>query len=372
MSSPNLLDLTLPELGRFFESIGERSFRAKQVFAWIYRRDVLDISQMTDLSAALRGRLEGIATVRYDAPVAVAEAKDGTIKLGFRAPDGAAYESVIIPDGERQTLCLSSQTGCAMGCAFCHTASIGAGRDLTPSEFLGQVLAARKLTGPDRRITNIVFMGMGEPLANLANLQRAISTLTDDHAFNVARRKITVSTVGLSPEIEELGRTTESRLAVSLNATTDKVRSQIMPVNRRYPLERLIRCLQTYPLGRRDRVTLEYVLLAGVNDSPEDARRLVRIVRRVPSKVNLIPYNEHDTAPFRRPSEATIERFQSILVEGRVAAIRRTSRGEEILAACGQLAARELQAPDGAPDGAPEENGVEGDPGDGRGDSAGG
>jgi 23S rRNA (adenine2503-C2)-methyltransferase len=308
---------------------------------------------MTDLPRALRERLPPLGdTIHLDQ---VQTSSDGTRKLRFLVdggearPQKAAIESVLIPDGEKTTQCISSQVGCAIDCKFCATATLGFGRNLTAGEIVDQVYQARALLAkvePGRRITNLVYMGMGEPLHNYAQVVRSLKILTHDLGANFSGRRITVSTAGLVPGIEKLGRETEVRpnLAVSLNAASDEVREQIMPINKKWNIGKLLDAIRAYPLERRRRVTFEYVLLAGVNDSLGDAAKLARLLKGMPCKVNLIPWNPHPLAPYERPSAAAIERFQNEVKRLGLPAYLRTPRGDDIDAACGQLAARERDA----------------------------
>jgi len=293
---------------------------------------------MTNLSRALRERLAADFVIPRLSPRGVYESRDRTRKLAFELDGGARFEAVLIPDPPRLTLCVSSQAGCAMGCDFCATARLGLVRQLSVEEIVGQVLAARDLLGTNGRITNVVFMGMGEPLHNYENVLRAIHILTAPWGLNVSQRRITVSTVGLLPQIERLIAETHVHLAVSLNATTDEFRSRIMPINRKYALGSVLEVCRRLPLPQRRRITFEYVLLGGRNDSREDADRLVRLLRGIRCKVNLIPFNAFPHARYTRPSSERVEAFRARLERARIHVTVRTSRGEDILAACGQLA----------------------------------
>jgi 23S rRNA (adenine2503-C2)-methyltransferase len=282
----------------------------------------------------------------------VQRSADGTRKLRLRTRDGRSIESVLIPDGDKLTQCISSQVGCALDCQFCATAKLGLVRHLDAGEIADQVYRAQALMAdaePGRRITNLVYMGMGEPLHNYEAVMRSIAILTHGLGANLSQRRITVSTVGLVPGIERLGRESlRPNLAVSLNASSDDVRDRLMPVNKKWPIARLLAALRAFPLEHRRRITFEYVLLAGVNDSMEDADRLARLLRSMRCKLNLIPWNPHPGAPFARPSRAAIESFQNRVKELGLAAYLRTPRGDDIAAACGQLANR-----GGAEEGAP-------------------
>jgi 23S rRNA (adenine2503-C2)-methyltransferase len=341
----DLRALSLPEAEAFVQGeLGEPRYRGQQIWRWVHARGVTSIDQMTDLSRPLRARLAERATLGTLTVAEVQRSADGTRKLRLDTRDGRAIETVLIPDGDKMTQCISSQVGCALDCQFCATAKLGLVRHLDPGEIVDQVYRAQALLAaeePGRRITNLVYMGMGEPLHNYTSLLQSIGILTHELGANLSQRRITVSTVGLVPAIEKLGREElRPNLAVSLNASSDEVRDQIMPVNRKWPIARLLEALRAYPLERRRRITFEYVLLAGVNDSMEDAERLARLLRSMRCKVNLIPWNPHPGAPYRRPTPEAIERFQNRVKELGLAAYLRTPRGDDIDAACGQLANR--------------------------------
>jgi 23S rRNA (adenine2503-C2)-methyltransferase len=335
----DLKDFTREELTLLLkEGAGEPRFRGEQLFQWLYGHLAEDFESMTNLSKKLREKLSGSARVSALVHEGALESADGTTKLTFRCDDGAVIETVFIPSEGRNTLCISSQVGCAMGCTFCYTAKMGLKRNLTAGEIVEQVVQARRLLGHvNGHIGNIVFMGMGEPLHNVDNVIRSIHILTDDLGLNFSRRKVTVSTSGLVPAIQRLGEETDVQLAISLNATTDEVRSQIMPVNQRWKIADLMDALKAFPLSSRERITFEYVLIKGVNDSLEDARRLIELTRPVPAKINLIPFNTHPRTPFETPSEEQIEAFMQVLVDQNVGVYRRRTRGREEMAACGQL-----------------------------------
>jgi len=296
---------------------------------------------MTDVGKALRQRLaETFLLPRLPEP-RVVESRDGTAKLLFHLDGGAAVETVIIPDGKRTTVCISSQAGCAMGCRFCATAQLGLLRSLSAVEIVGQLQTVRRRLGDTRPVTNVVFMGMGEPLANYDAVVEAIEVLTADWAFGLSARRVTVSTVGLLPQLQRLVAETQAGVAVSLTATTDALRDELMPVNRRYPVEQVMETCRNLPITQRRRVTFEYVLLAGVNDSDEDARRLVRLLHGIRAKINLIPFNPFPGSPYRPPSAVEVRRFQLVLLAARISATVRKTRGRDVQAACGQLAAGE-------------------------------
>ena len=333
MQKTDVKNFTLEALEAYISGLGKERFRAKQIFKWLYQLDATSFCEMTNVSKEFRRVLEESAMISNLVPEVVEASGDGTRKYLFRLSDGSAVESVLIPDEGRNTLCISSQVGCAMGCAFCLTGSFGLSRNLTTAEIVNQVCAVKR----DQPVRNIVFMGMGEPLANLAAVIPAVKILTDPDGFQFSTRKVTVSTSGLVPEMAELGKAVTVNLAVSLNATTDEIRSQIMPVNRRYPLTELLSACKAFPLPSRRWITIEYVLIRGLNDSVEDAKRLVRLISNIPSKVNLIPFNEHESCTFQSPSQDAIDRFHKYLLDKNVTVITRSSRGSDISAACGQL-----------------------------------
>jgi len=330
----DLKNLSPTELEAFLADLGKERFRAGQLLRWIYPRAVTDFAAMTDLAKAFREELTARAVVSSLTPEAEEVSLDGTRKFLFRLEDGESVETVLIPMEEgRATLCVSTQVGCAMQCTFCLTGTFGLTRNLAAAEIVNQVCAARARFPVD----NIVLMGMGEPLHNLDNVVRALEILYSNSGFDYSPRKVTLSTSGLVPEMIELGERVRVNLAISLNATTDAVRDQLMPVNRRYPLDELMRACRDYPLAPRQRITFEYILIRGINDSLEDARRLVKLLHGVKGKVNLIPFNEHPGSAYRAPEAATIEAFQRHLLNRDIVAVRRASKGQDISAACGQL-----------------------------------
>lgn len=338
-----LLTGLLPDEITSFLPPGKEKYRGMQIFRWIHERGARTFEEMTDLSKAFRNEISERFSIGALRLAEKRTSSDGpTDKYLWELGDGNRIESVIIRDEDRITACISSQVGCKMGCGFCRTGEMRFTRNLTPGEIVDQLILMRNAlheTGED--ITNIVFMGMGEPLDNLDGVLKAVSIINMETAISISQRKVTVSTCGVVPGILALAR--EYRrvgLAISLNAVNDELRSRLMPINRRYPLKELLTAAREFVHLTKRRVTFEYILLAGVNDSQEDARGLLAIVRRIPSKVNLIAYNEFDGSPFRRPAEARIESFQQILFDGNVTAILRRSKGTDILAACGQLAAK--------------------------------
>lgn len=334
----DLRNLSPSELLDFLGSFGKERYRSIQILRWLYQEGVQSFDEMTNLSKKLRQELSQVSFLSVLRPLCIEQATDGTRKFLFQLEDGNRIESVLIPDKARLTLCVSTQVGCAFGCRFCLTGKTGWKRDLRVSEILNQILAVKKILPEKTSITNIVLMGMGEPLANYKNTLKATALMAHPDALKFSSRRITLSTVGLLPELEELSKEkTPFRLAISLNASDEETRTYLMPVNRRYPLNKVLALCKDFPLRPRIRITFEYVMVEGINDSSQDAKRLLRILRGIPSKVNLIPLNEAPEIPFRKPSEERVKRFQGILMEGGLIAIIRNSKGREISAACGQL-----------------------------------
>jgi 23S rRNA (adenine2503-C2)-methyltransferase len=362
----NLLDFTLPALTEWFASLGEKPFRAKQVFRWVQQRGEADFDAMTDLAKGLREKLKECAEVRPPAILSEHRSADGTVKWLFDVGIGNGIETVFIPEDDRGTLCVSSQVGCALDCRFCSTGRQGFNRDLKVSEILGQLwVANRRLaemaregmpfrlatgaggaapgpaagTDEGRPVTNVVMMGMGEPLNNFDNVVAAMSVMLDDHAYGLSRRRVTLSTSGVVHKLRRLKEALPVALAVSLHAPDDELRSRIMPINRSYPIAELLAACRDYlEAAPRDFITFEYVLLDGVNDTPAHARALAKLLREVPCKLNLIPFNPFPESGFARSRPEAVARFRDILVEaGYVATVRKT-RGDDIDAACGQLA----------------------------------
>ena len=343
----DLKELTLPALTIWLENEGAKPFHAGQIFKWIYARYVNDFNEMTDLGKRLRKRLiENFLISRLD-KVKVEAAADGTRKYLFRLCDGNYIESVLIPERSHDTLCISSQVGCALGCRFCMTGQGGFVRNLSRGEILAQVRDIRGELEDPASLTNLVFMGMGEPLANYDNVVSALATITDA-SFGLAfsGRRVTLSTAGLVPEMAKLGRDTTVSLAVSLNATDNRTRSHLMPINRRYPIETLIEACRSYPLKKRRKITFEYILIKDVNDSPHDAERLTRLLSPAWAKINLIPFNAFEGSSYSRPEEAVIEQFLEILHGRRYITIVRDSKGQDVSAACGQLRVHAAGLPD--------------------------
>jgi len=343
----NLLDLDRAGMEAFFESIGEKRYRAHQVMKWMYHRLVDDFSQMTDLGKALRAKLEALAEIRAPQIGVSQRSADGTEKWVLKLADGNAIETVYIPEPTRGTLCVSSQVGCGLNCRFCSTATQGFNRNLSTAEIIGQVWVAAKALGnvthQVRRITNVVMMGMGEPLLNFDNVVRAMSLMRDDLGFGLANKRVTLSTAGLVPQIDALSAAADVSLAVSLHAPNDELRNRLVPLNRKYPIAELLAACQRYQAARpRSSITFEYTLMRGVNDQPEHARQLIKLLRKVPSKLNLIPFNPFPGTEFQRSGESEIRAFQKIILDaGLLATVRRT-RGDDIDAACGQLVGKVL------------------------------
>jgi 23S rRNA (adenine2503-C2)-methyltransferase len=336
----DLKDLSPSELEKFISSFGKERYRSIQILRWLYQKGVHSIEEMTNLAKPFRQQLSQVCVISTLDSLRIEEARDGTKKFLFQLEDGNRIESVLIPDKKRLTLCLSTQVGCALGCRFCLTGKSGWKRDLKTSEILNQILSVRGTLADRTSVTNVVLMGMGEPLANYENTLKAIELMTHPDAFNFSSRKITLSTAGLLPELEKLAKERMPfSLAISLNASDEETRNHLMPINRRYPLKKILDLCRNFPLRPRARITFEYVMLDGINDSPQDAKRLMRILRGIPCKINLIPLNEAPGIPFKRPSEEKVRRFQEILMEGGFTTIVRTSKGTEISAACGQLQA---------------------------------
>jgi 23S rRNA (adenine2503-C2)-methyltransferase len=347
----NLLDLDREGLERFFaETLGEKRFRAHQVMKWIHHRHVTDFEQMTDLGKALRAKLKQHAEVRVPQVQFEKPSADGTHKWLLAMDGSNAIETVYIPDKGRGTLCVSSQVGCALNCQFCSTATQGFNRNLSTAEIIGQVWVAAKHLGnvphKMRRLTNVVMMGMGEPLMNFDNVVRAMSVMRDDLGYGLANKRVTLSTAGLVPMIDRLGEVSDVSLAVSLHAPNDALRTELVPLNRKYPIAELMdACVRYAQRKRGESITFEYTLMKDVNDQPAHARELVRLMREFDNrlqmkdaaKVNLIPFNPFPGTRYQRPDDAAIRRFQKLLNEsGRIAPVRRT-RGDDIDAACGQL-----------------------------------
>jgi len=338
---PNLKDYALPALRDLCVSRGWPAYRGDQIATWLYKNDVDSLDQMTNLPVELRAALAADFGLTSLEVVTTQRSTDGTTKLLLSAFDGAQIEAVLIPEERRQTLCISTQVGCPLTCRFCATGALGFTRNLSVGEIVDQVLLARQQLAPDEMISNLVFMGMGEPLLNLPAVSEAIRLFTDPKAFAIAPRRVTVSTAGVLPQIGPLLEVAPIHLAVSLHATTDEVRDVLVPLNKRFPIDSLLETLREEPrINRRRPVFFEYTLMEGVNDSVEDARRLPGLLRGIASKVNVIPMNPHPDAPYKPPSQEVVDRFTATLHNAGVRVTLRRDRGRDIDAACGQLANR--------------------------------
>ncbi|MFZ2288083.1 MAG: 23S rRNA (adenine(2503)-C(2))-methyltransferase RlmN [Halopseudomonas yangmingensis] len=340
----NLLGLTQAQLEAFFEQLGEKRFRAGQVMKWIHHFGVDNFDDMTNLGKALREKLKAQAEIRGPEVVSEDISADGTRKWVVRVASGSCVETVYIPQNGRGTLCVSSQAGCALDCSFCSTGKQGFNSDLTAAEIIGQVWIANKSFGTvpakiDRAITNVVMMGMGEPLLNYDNVVNAMRIMMDDLGYGISKRKVTLSTSGVVPMIERLADDIDVSLALSLHAPNDALRDQLVPLNRKYPLAVLLQACRNYiaRLGEKRVLTIEYTLLAGINDQPEHARQMIELLRDTPCKINLIPFNPFPHSGYQRPSNNAIRRFQELLQQAAFNVTVRTTRGEDIDAACGQL-----------------------------------
>lgn len=341
----NLMGLTLAQMEAFFEGIGEKKFRAKQVLKWIHHAGELDIAQMTNLGKALREKLQGLAEVRPPEIVSQNDSSDGTRKWAIRVAGGGLVEAVLIPSGKRATLCVSSQVGCSLDCSFCSTGKQGFQRDLTAAEIIGQVWLAIKSydafqAGSGRVVTNVVMMGMGEPLLNFDNVVSAMDLMLEDLAYGLSKRRVTISTSGVVPALDKLAKVSEVSLAVSLHAPNNELRSQLVPINRKYPIEVLLESARNYIDAQRDTsrvVTIEYTLIAGVNDQREHAVELAQLLKNFPCKINLIPFNTFAQSEYERPSGNAVQRFWQILIDAGFIVTVRSTRGDDIDAACGQL-----------------------------------
>jgi 23S rRNA (adenine2503-C2)-methyltransferase len=335
---PNLFGLDRTALERLAADLGEPAYRAAQVYSWLYRRRVRSIEEMTNLSRALRDRLAAGHDLRWPDVVERSRSVDGTVKYLFRMDDGATIESVYIPEERRRTICISTQAGCPLKCAFCLTGIAGYKRNLKPWEILGQVATVMAEAPPEQKAWNIVVMGMGEPLLNYDATVQALRILMDPEGFAVAPKKLTLSTVGILPALEKLMQEpVRPNLAISLHAPNARLRGELMPIEQKYALEDVIAAAQRYPIPRGGMVTYEYVLLGGVNDSTGHARELVRLLRGSRAKVNLIPLNPAPDIPFSPPTKQAVEEFAGILADAHVTVSVRKQRGQDILAACGQL-----------------------------------
>lgn len=346
----NLLGLTQAQLVAYFASIGEKPFRARQLMQWVHHQGVLDFAAMSNFSRNLRERLAREAELRLPEVLSRHDSSDGTRKWLIRVDGGSVVETVFIPDRDRGTLCVSSQAGCSLDCSFCSTGKQGFERDLTAAEIIGQVWLAMDSfqafqAGKGRKVTNVVMMGMGEPLLNFDNVVAAMDLMLDDLAYGLSKRRVTLSTSGVVPALDRLADVSEVSLAISLHAPTDELRNQLVPINRKYPIATLLDSARRYIDQQSDRkrvVTVEYTLIAGVNDSPEQARLLADLLKDFPCKINLIPFNDFPGSSYSRPSGNAVSRFWQVLVDAGFVVTVRSTRGDDIDAACGQLAGRIL------------------------------
>ncbi len=344
-SKVNLLGMTRAQLEAFFGDIGEKKFRAQQVMKWMHHQGVRDFQAMTNLGKGLRDRLESCAEITPPQIESQQDSADGTRKWAIKVDGGALVEAVLIPEGDRATLCVSSQVGCSLDCKFCSTGKQGFQRDLTAAEIIGQVWLAINSydgwqAGKGRVVTNVVMMGMGEPLLNFDNVVSSMELMCDDLAYGLSKRKVTLSTSGVVPALDRLAELSDVSLAVSLHAPNDSIRNEIVPINRRYPIAKLLDSARAYIDAQTDRkrvVTIEYTLLAGVNDQVEHAHELAALLKDYPCKINLIPFNDFPNSGFKRPSGNAVSRFWKVLMEAGFIVTVRTTRGDDIDAACGQL-----------------------------------
>lgn len=345
-ASTNLLGLDRTGLEAFFASIGEKKFRATQVMKWIHQLGVTDFQEMNNLSKDLRNQLAAISCVKNLDVTKDQVSQDGTRKWLLELPDGNHIETVFIPEDDRGTLCVSSQVGCALDCSFCSTGRQGFNRNLTAAEIISQVWLASHLLEeekkPGRKITNVVMMGMGEPLLNFDNTITAVRIMMDDFAYGLSKRRVTVSTAGVVPAMDRLGDTLDMRLAVSLHATNDKLRDELVPINKKYPLKELMAACRRFidKQNTRSRITFEYVMLDGINDQPEHARELIKLLKGIPTLMNLIPFNPFEGSGYSTSSKKAVTRFREILHASGMTTVVRKTRGEDIDAACGQLAGK--------------------------------
>ena len=337
MEKIDLKSLNPEEITDFISELGWETYRARQLMSWLYQKRVSDFDSMTDLPLKLRKELKRNAIISSLIPHKVLLGEDGTRKYLFSLKNEGLIESVLIPEKDHLTLCLSTQLGCALKCRFCYTGKAGFIRNLTTAEIINQIEAVLNQLKDKERLRNIVFMGMGEPLANYENTLKALEIIFHPLGFNFSHRRVTLSSAGLVPELRRLGKDNPVNLAISLNAADDETRSFLMPINRKYPLAELLKVCKEYPLHHRKRITFEYVLIKGVNESLKDARKLVDLLRRIKCKINLIPFNEHPGVNFKRPEKYRIDEFRDFLLSNGYTAIVRESRGSDIMAACGQL-----------------------------------
>ncbi len=342
-ASINLMDLNRADMARYLQDLGEPSYRVTQILPWIHQRGIIDFAQMSNLSKSFRERLQKEATIQVPEVSFRQDSKDGTCKWLLRLADGNSIEMVFIPEDDRGTLCVSSQVGCALNCSFCSTAQQGFNRNLTVSEIIGQVwIAVRHLASDqkthDRHVTNVVMMGMGEPLLNFEAVVKAMDLMMDDFAYGLSKRRVTLSTSGVVPAMRELKQVSDVSLAVSLHAPNDELRNILVPINKKYPIKELMAvCRDYFPAEGRRVPTFEYVMLDGINDTDQHAKELIALLKDIPCKVNLIPFNPFPQTLYRRSPEIVIDRFRRRLMAAQINTITRKTRGDDIDAACGQL-----------------------------------
>jgi 23S rRNA (adenine2503-C2)-methyltransferase len=345
MEKVNLKNLSLTEIEDLILSLGKERYRAKQIMKWMYHQGVTSFDDMTTLARDFRTRIAELALIGQPEIIKIRASRDGTKKVLLKLEDGLFIESVLIPGKNHWTACLSTQVGCRMGCLFCFTGRQGLKRNLLPSEITGQLTVLKFNTPEGPEIKNIVLMGMGEPLDNYENTLKAVGIITSDPGPGFSHRKLTLSTCGIAPMISQLGKDVSINLAVSLNGADNKTRSALMPVNKKYPLEMLFDACRNYPMPGRRMLTFEYILIAGINDSPRDAEKLTRLLKGIHCKLNLIVFNEFPESKYRAPRNDDVKTFQQILLRRHYTAILRKSMGSDILAACGQLSGRERDFP---------------------------
>lgn len=343
----NLLGLPRQKMIDFFADLGEKAFRAKQVMQWIHQYGVHDFDEMTNISKSLRNKLSEVAEIVAPDVIYQDISADGTRKWVMRMPGGSSIETVLIPDGDRGTLCISSQIGCALDCSFCSTGKQGFNRNLSAAEIVGQIWNAvasfEELDRvKDRPVTNVVFMGMGEPLLNFDNAMDAIDIMMDDFAYSISKRRLTLSTAGVVPALDRMGEFTDASIAISLHAPNDELRNELVPVNKKYPIKVLLKSLKDYldQLNDKRKATIEYTLIAGVNDRRIHAEQLIEILKDIPCKINLIPFNPFPGSAYKKPSNKEVRTFQDWLMHAGYITTVRTTRGDDIDAACGQLVGR--------------------------------
>ncbi len=346
-SKTNLLGMTPLQLGNYFSEIGEKPFRATQVLKWIHQHGVENFDEMSNISKVLREKLTEQAEIREPEVVSQDISKDGTRKWVIRVEGGSCVETVLIPEGERGTLCVSSQVGCSLNCSFCSTGKQGFNRNLTAAEIIGQVRIAIKSFGSmdpanKRMVTNVVMMGMGEPLMNFERVVSAMHLMMEDNAYGLSKRRVTLSTAGVVPAIDKLGDVIDVSLAVSLHAPNDELRDELVPINKKYPIKELIAACNRYldKLNDKRVITIEYTMMAGINDFPKHAVELAKLLKQVPCKLNIIPFNPFPNSGYERPRADAIEHFKNVMQKSGIRTTVRRTRGEEIDAACGQLVGR--------------------------------